>query len=227
MKNRTLYLFVLSLTILFAGCELDNYEEPSVVLNGSLVYNGEALNLSSTEVDLQLWEQGWELDKSINVNIDQVGKFQSLMFAGTYKLVIPQNQGPFMAKADTTLIELPEQNSINLEVTPYYLVQNAQFSSNGQMVSANFSIEKVINDSNAKDIDKVFLYINKTSFVDKSNNIKNTALAGGGITNPGSVSMDVEIPELNPTQSYVFARVGLKIKGVEDMIFSPVVKLDI
>lgn len=227
MKIRKLYLFVFSLAILFSGCALDNYEEPNVMLTGNLMYNGEALNLSSTEVDLQLWEQGWQLDKSINVNIDQEGKFQSLMYAGTYKLVIPQNQGPFIPEVDTILINLPEQSNIDLQVTPYYLVNNAQFSASSGKISANFSIQKVITDTNAKDIDKVFLYINKTGFVDKSNNIKNTSLAVSAITDFGSVSMEVDIPELVPVQSYVFARVGIKIKGVEDMIFSPVMKLDI
>jgi hypothetical protein len=37
--------------------------------------------------------------------------------------------------------------------------------------------------------------------------------------------MQVTIPTIVPTQNYVFARVGIKIAGVEDRIFSPVQKL--
>lgn len=225
--KRTIYLVFIVFAALLAGCSLDNYEEPNVMLTGEIVYNGEALNLSSTEVDLQLWEQGWELQKSINVNVDQNGKFQSLMYAGSYKLVVPQNQGPFMVTADTMNIVLPDQSNVDIEVTPYYLVKNAQFTASGGMVTANFSIDKIITDSNAKDIEQVFLYINKTTFVDKGNNIKNAKIAGGDIADSGSVSLEVAIPELNPTQDYVFARVGIKIKGVEDMIFSTVEKLDL
>jgi hypothetical protein len=33
------------------------------------------------------------------------------------------------------------------------------------------------------------------------------------------------VPAIVPTQNYVYARVGVKIAGVEDMIFSPVVKV--
>jgi hypothetical protein len=35
------------------------------------------------------------------------------------------------------------------------------------------------------------------------------------------------VPAITPTQNYVFARIGLKVTGVEDMIFSPVVKINL
>ncbi|RYY21899.1 MAG: DUF3823 domain-containing protein, partial [Chitinophagaceae bacterium] len=52
-----------------------------------------------------------------------------------------------------------------------------------------------------------------------------TNMNGGDITNPDAISMTVNVPTISPVQNYVFARIGLKIQGVEDMIFSPVVKL--
>jgi len=30
---------------------------------------------------------------------------------------------------------------------------------------------------------------------------------------------------MTPTQNYVYARIGVKISGLEDMIFSPLVKI--
>jgi hypothetical protein len=35
----------------------------------------------------------------------------------------------------------------------------------------------------------------------------------------------VSVQAISPTQAYVFARIGLKIAGVEDRIFSPVEKI--
>jgi hypothetical protein len=37
--------------------------------------------------------------------------------------------------------------------------------------------------------------------------------------------MSIAIPEITPTQNYVFARLGIKIAGVEDRIYSPVTKI--
>jgi hypothetical protein len=71
----------------------------------------------------------------------------------------------------------------------------------------------------------VSLYINKTQFVSGGDNIAATDLGGGAITDPNSISLNVTIPAITPTQNYVFARIGVKIAGVEDMIFSPVQKI--
>jgi hypothetical protein len=35
----------------------------------------------------------------------------------------------------------------------------------------------------------------------------------------------VSVPAISPAQAYVFARIGLKIAGVEERIFSPVKKI--
>jgi hypothetical protein len=71
----------------------------------------------------------------------------------------------------------------------------------------------------------VSLYINKTQFVSGGDQIAGTDLAGSAITSLNNISMSVNVPGISPTQNYVFARVGIKIAGVEDMIFSPVVKV--
>jgi hypothetical protein len=86
-------------------------------------------------------------------------------------------------------------------------------------------LQKVVTDANAKDIGAVVLYINKTQFVSGSDNIAATEIAGSAITSMSNVSINVNVPTITPTQNYVFARVGLRVSGVEDMIFSPVVKV--
>jgi hypothetical protein len=87
----------------------------------------------------------------------------------------------------------------------------------------------VVTGADAKDIEHVDLYINKTAFVSGAGNynVASASMAGADITDPANVALSVTVPALSPAQSYVYARVGLKIAGVEDMIFSPVVKLDL
>jgi hypothetical protein len=109
------------------------------------------------------------------------------------------------------------------------MIRNSQITGSGTTVSATFKIEKIITDANAKDIERVNLYINKTQFVSGNGDqqIANAELSGGAITDPNNVSLTVTVPDMVPTQNYVFARIGLKIAGVEDMIFSPLQKVQL
>ena len=116
---------------------------------------------------------------------------------------------------------------LDLEVTPYYLIKNPQITGSGGKVNATFALEKIITGTGAQDIDNVNLYINKTQFVSESGDdrVARTTIAGSAITNPANISVQVTVPTLQPTQNYVFARIGVKIKNVEDRLYSPVVKV--
>jgi hypothetical protein len=107
------------------------------------------------------------------------------------------------------------------------MIRNTQITASGGIVTANFKVEKIITDSLAKDIERVSLYINKTQFVSGGDNIAFTDLPVADIANPDNISLTVEVPALATTQSYIFARVGIKIKNVEDMIFSPLQKISL
>ena len=71
------------------------------------------------------------------------------------------------------------------------------------------------------------LLVNRTQFVSDDGNerINSTNLSGAAITDPNNISLEVTIPAIVPTQNYVFARVGLRIAGLNSYIFSPVQKL--
>jgi hypothetical protein len=105
------------------------------------------------------------------------------------------------------------------------MVRNPSFVKADNFVSASFSIEKIVTDVNAKDVENVFLYLNKSQFVSGASNINVAAMAAADIADLGNISLSAEIPALVPSQSYVYARVGVKISGVEDLIFSPVQKI--
>ena len=113
----------------------------------------------------------------------------------------------------------------DVEVKPYYMLRNAQITGNSTAVAATFALEKIITDANAKDVERVTLFLNKTQFVGEANQLARTELAGSAITNMGSINLSVNVPAISPTQNYVFARIGVKIAGVEDLLFSPVQKI--
>jgi len=108
---------------------------------------------------------------------------------------------------------------------PFYMIRNAKISASGTNVTATFKIEQIITGPDAKDIENVTVFINNTQFVSGTNNIGKASLNGSEITDPDNVSLTVAVPSMTPAQNYVFARVGLKISGVEDLLFSPLQKI--
>lgn len=215
-----------------SSCKKDNYDAPSSTLNGRLVYKGDPIGVEYNQVPFQLYQPGFGKIGPISGTFDQDGTYSTLLFNGNYKFTIPPGQGPFRWKEnannqrDTVAITLSGSQVMNVEVTPYYMVRSPQITAASSKVTATFNIEKVVTDANAKGIDRVTLYINKTQFVSGADNIAATDLAGASsLTSLNNLALSVNIPTISPIQNYVFARIGIKISGVEDMIFSPVQKL--
>ncbi|MBL4678436.1 MAG: DUF3823 domain-containing protein [Mucilaginibacter sp.] len=229
------HYILLTFIVAAFGCKKDNYSAPTITLNGRLTYQGEAVNVEDNKVPFQLYQPGFGKTAPISGTFAQDGSYSTLLFAGNYKFTIQANQGPFRwkevsaGKRDTVAINLTGNQTVDVEVQPFYMVRNAQLTYAGGNVNAVFNIEKVITDANARDIERVSLYINKTQYVSVADNTGATDLAGSSITSLNNIAMNVAVDasKLSPGQNYVFARVGIKIAGVEDMIFSPLVKLSL
>lgn len=228
-----LHYIVFSLAVFTTlSCKKDNYDAPSSMLSGKLVYEGQTFGLEKDQVPFELYQLGFGKVGPLGSSFTQEGTYSALLFDGDYKLIIPNGQGPFMwnktqaGNPDSVAVTLRGNTTLDLEVTPYYLIKSSQIAASGGNVNANFQIEKIITDANAKDVENVTLYINKTQFVSAGNNIATSEIPGGDITDPSAVSLSVTIPAIAPAQNYVFARIGLKIAGIEDRIFSPLVKVE-
>lgn len=231
MKILSYICFIALVTGVGACSKKDNYDAPASQLTGALLYNGDSIHVEYDRVSYQLYQSGFGKTGSIDGSFDQSGTLHALLFNGSYKFIIPNGQGPFVWKntaagnPDTLVINVNGNTNVNIDVTPYYLIKNPQITGSGNTVNASFKIEKIITGADAKDIESVTLFINKTQFVSGANNIANAEKSGGDITDPSNVSLSVAIPAIVPPQNYVYARIGLKIAGVEDRIFSPVVKI--
>jgi hypothetical protein len=228
-----LSIFYIAVILLAMSCRKDNYDEPSVRLSGRLVYKGDPIEVEYNQVRYELYQYGFGKTGPMAAVFAPDGSYDMVLFNGEYKFIIPNGQGPFKWKQtpaggpDSTTIVVNGNQEFNIEVTPYYMIRNAQLSGSGGSVSGKFSIEKVINDASAKNIENVTLYINKTQFVSGADNVATKTINGGDITDPNNVNLTVTVPTLNPAQNYVFARIGIKIAGVEDRIFSSVTKISL
>jgi hypothetical protein len=232
MKNYTHYIALL-LLIATASCKKDNYDPPTSKLTGRVVYKGDVIGLEYDQVQFELYQYGFGKTGPIAGVFTPEGTYSMLLFNGEYKFIIPNGQGPFKWKQttagnpDTTVITMQGSQEFDIEVTPFYMLRNPQLARSGGNIAGTFKIEKIITDASARDIEEVNLYINKTTFVSGANNVAVKTVKGSDITDPNNVNLSVAVPSLTPAQSYVFARIGLKIEGVEDRIFSPVVKIDL
>lgn len=236
MQRLYIYLISICLLLITAGCgisDLDNYDSPDAVLEGSIVYNDEPIPVSYDNVTFELWQSGFGRELPIEVTVDQDGSFATELFDGDYRLIIPEGQGPFQrifneeTQSDSINVTLSGSDSLNIEVLPYYMIRNTQFSNSGRTVSANFSLEQIISpDDGGQNVERVSLYVSKTNFVDGRTSESTIDLAGGEIGNMNNISLSTDVPEFTPTQDYAFARVGVKIQNVEDMMFSAIEKID-
>jgi len=233
MKFKLHYISLLACCVSMLSCKKDNYDAPSNTLSGKLVYQGQTFGVEKDQVPFQLYQFGFGKVGPIGSSFTQEGTYSAVLFNGTYKLIIPNGQGPFMWKKtatgnpDSITINLNGNQVLDLEVTPYYLINDAQVSGSGGTVNATFKVAKIITDANAKDVENVRLYINKTQFVSAGNNIGSANIDGAAIADPNNVSLSVNVPAIAPAQNYVFARVGLKVRDVEDRIYSPLVKIQL
>ncbi len=231
MKITFRHIIILVTVAGFMSCKKDNYDPPKTKLSGKLVYQGEAIQVEYDRVPFQLYQYGFGKVGAIGGTFAPDGSYSMLLFNGDYKFVIPNDQGPFIWKKlpsgapDSLSITLNGNQELDIEVTPYYMLRNAQLTAGAGRVSASFAAEQIITGADAKDIERVSLYINKTQFVSGANNIAFTDVAGSSVADMSNIMLEAAIPDIVPSQNYVFARVGLKIAGVEDMIFTPVQKL--
>jgi len=233
MKFKIHYIILLAIAFGVQSCKKDNYEAPASTLNGRIMYNGEEIGLEFNQVPVELYQPGFGKSGPIATTFGQDGTYSSLLFDGQYKLIIPNGQGPFRWQEnanggrDTLNVTIGGNQTLDLEATPYYLLRNAAYTVSGTTLNATCRIDQIITGADAKLIENVALFINKTQFVSRADNIANTELGAAAITDPANVNLSVTIPAMTPTQNYVFARIGLKISGVEDMIFSPLQKIQL
>ena len=231
MKLKPIYILFLFLPVF--SCKKDNYEAPSSTLKGRILYNKEEIGLEFNRVPLEFYQPGFGKKGAINASFAQDGSYSALLFDGNYKAIIPNGQGPFKwhqntaGVNDTLAVTVNGNQTLDLQAIPYYLIRNAVYKVSGTDLTATFRIDQIITGNDAKKIERVNLYVNKTQFVSGSDNIASSELSGGSIADPTALTLKAVVPAIVPVQNYVFARIGVKIEGVEDMVFSPLQKIQL
>ncbi|HBK33041.1 MAG TPA: hypothetical protein DDZ96_02565 [Porphyromonadaceae bacterium] len=218
--------YILSIAIValaLTSCGLDNYDAPQSKLNGKITYNGLALGVRGTgeAVQVQLYQDGYDLKNHISVYVGQDGTFEALLFDGEYKLVTRDNNGPWVNKRDTVIVNVKGNTEVELPVTPYFTISDETLSLNGSVLNATFKINEIVSTAQ---IEYVMLLVSKTTFVDDATNIARkdfTDQQAGSVT----LSLNMEENKDFASAKVLFARVGVKTVGTDQAVYSKIVRL--
>ena len=204
IMKKIIYLAICALALTFAACEYDNYDEPGSRFSGRILYNGEQLGFGYNEVYIELWEQGnWQLKEAIRVNVNIDGTFSQVLFDGDYKMVIPKSARPFLVEQDTVLLKIRGSKEMDIEVTPYYTIENVKYKYN----AADDKLE----------------YVGKTAYLYQGSQINWHTLntqnnPGGSLDNVIFSGPAVNSSKLPTAQNYIFGRVAVQVNGISPML---------
>lgn len=208
---------------MLTACGLDNYDAPSSTLQGRITYNGENIGVRGTgeAIQLQLYQDGYELRAHIPVYVRQDGTFEATLFDGEYKMVTRNQNGPWVNSRDTTVVNLRGTTNVELQVTPYFTISNESISMSGSVMNASFNVNQIVNTA---EIDYVMLLVSKTSFVDDVSYIIRQDfrdIEAGAL----NLSMDMASDSDYASARYLYARVGLRTVGTDQAVYSDIVQL--
>jgi hypothetical protein len=223
MKAKLFSLIPVLLALLLAGCgEYDNFEPPKSTLNGKVVYNGQPVGVRSGTVRLELRQPGpgypiWKAAK-IDVHVAQDGTFSALLFDGSYKLTRVRGNGPWADLSDTINVEVRGAATVEVPVEPFYLVRNETIQKSGNAITTSFNLQR---GNLSRNLERVNLYVSATTIVDATNqgaNSQKLAAAIPDLSQP--ITLSVDLPAALAGKPYVFARIGVKTAGVEELAYS-------
>ena len=253
MKNKSVSFIIILSIIILGGCKKDNQEAPNAIITGKVVYNGQPVGLRSNGVQLELWQNGYDLFTKIPVYINQDGTFSAAVFNGNYKLTRLKGNGPWADITDTIPVQVNGTISVDVPVTPFFTISNETFSFNASdtTIGTTFNVSQVVT---GKNIEKISLCIGLTQFVDiTSNQIPFAPASVNDFNPPANINQPISYSiSLNPNRypdlpspqnlnraelrrqlgialstKYGFLRVGLKTVGVSERIYTAVKKIDL
>ena len=209
--------------LVLSACAYDSFEPPESTLEGVVMYEGEPVGVRQNGVDFELWEPGYQLDGFIAVNVHQDGTFTSRLFDGRYKLV--RKEGPWVTNTDTINVDLNGSQTIEVPVTPFFVLQNENITLNGSTVSATFDVEQIVSDA---ELQSVALFINSRQFVDATGpgNVAAAFLDAADVTDLSGIELSLDVPSDQHNQEAIFARIGVQTVGTPELLYSQVQKIE-
>lgn len=209
---------ILSLVLVAASCNYDNFDPPQSMLEGRVVYQGEPLGLRSEGVQLELWQPGYELFQKIPLHVDQDGSFSASLFDGDYKLTLLRGNGPWLDQTDSIHVQVRGGKVLDVEVQPYYTLSSPQLSRNSGQISASVQVNSV---NPTRAVELVAIYVGRTAILDAVRNEANLVISGEELDLSSPIDLNIDLPASLSGRD-VYVRVGVKTAGVQELLYSTV-----
>jgi len=223
LKTRKTSLFLL-LGAMLSGCGYDNFEEPTSQLTGRVVYDGSPVGVRTNGTRLELWEDGHALRTPMNVHIAHNGTFSATLFDGTYKIV-RKGDAPWLPQtADTIVVTVRGNTTVEVPVRPYFVVRNESFQKNGTSVVARFTVDRV---ENPASLDAVRLYIGRSLLTDQNRAEARFDVALSDIVYGQEATITGELPDGLKAIDRVFVRLGVKSDQSGEYYYTQAQRLDL
>jgi hypothetical protein len=221
----SLYFFCALFIVLFSACEKDNLEEPTSILSGNITFAGQPIGVRTGGVQFEIWQRGYAFFTKVPLNIAQDGSFKATLHDGDYKLVRLPNAGPWANNTDTINVSLKGAASVDIPVEPYFVIKNASIIRDGQNVSATFTIEQ--NGTHTRTLESARLFLGRYFLLDAGNNGNAGNKAATGIVLGQPVTVTMAIPPYIEKDDFIFARVGVKTRDIQEYLYTPSQKIQL
>lgn len=229
MKTRIL-LIVAFICFIFASCEYDNFDAPSSILSGRVIYDGNPVGVRSNGTELELWQRGYQLYTKIPVYIAQDGTFSASLFDGHYKLV-RLGGAPWEAQVSDTLeIDVKGNTVVDVPVTPYFIIKNESFQKGADgTITVKFTVEKIVASA---EVESINLYLGKGILTDHNKNENGDAKYNrqfdlSKLVLGQEMTLNSVIPESLIKSGSCFARIGIKSNKSNEYLYTQVQKISL
>lgn len=218
-----LILFTTFVCLFFTNCEYDNFEEPNAILSGKVVYNNTPVGVRTNGTQLELWQDGYELNTKIPVYIAHDGSYSVALFNGQYKLVRLAG-APWEAQSNDTIVIDVKGNTVkDIEVIPYFIIQGESFrKGEGGQVTATFTIDKIVNDA---EMTEVNLYIGENILTDQNRHEFISRMDVATISPGSATTVSITLPENLAKEDFLFVRLGVRSNKSNEFYYTQVQKL--
>jgi len=246
--KKIIILSVLFLMFFLTSCEYDNYDEPSIVISGKLLNNGENFlyDGNPTRSVLKVIQKGFgKVDNGITIRIDEQGEFRQLLFPGEYWLTLNNNAYPFEIPDfkslgaglgyDSIYINLKKSVDMKFEVKPYFNITDftGQVEGNNLVLRANVTK----NTDTSEPAPRVIFCRGYASTGIMVNGASTCSKAVRAII-PEEGSIEVSLPIFDGITSYrgaytnnfrehAYCRVSIELEGIQNYyLFSNIIKVE-
>lgn len=241
--KKILFLSLLLFSFMFASCEYDNFDAPSLTISGNLAYNGKNVLFDGNpeRTLLKVVQTGFgKVDGGTAIQVSDEGVFTQLLFSGEYWLTPYNNQYPFEFTQfenlgtgvgyDSIYIDLQDNLKMDIEVIPYYEISNYTVSQDGTNIIMKFTASKVTGTQKAAPaIRNIRCFVSTSKIVNSA-----TTCAVTRAVNVAGGDLEISIPVttyqngyVNNFRDYAYCRIAIELDNIPNYyLFSEVQKVE-